>query len=249
MESCRIYGNLARYIAGDIMKRLVRAPVERLKRLGSLRNQKRVITHFADQFGLVYFGFVSQRDDEHRIVHGLTLSPHHRDAHYCIGTYENYDVVYVERSDRLQNGTKKSRSVQWQIMTFDLKTTRDLPHMLLSSPLHQNNLQRQFNTKFSTKRLLALGHTQEYDASVLSRYQVYAKPADITAVENIITPKVSTILAEHFKGLSFEISRQVLYVYSEHPHATRPLLEAMLKNGKWLAEIIDQPFTEAVESN
>lgn len=249
MESCGIYGNPARYIAGDIMKRLVRAPVERLKRLGNLRNEKRVITHFADQFGLVYFGFVSQRDDEHRIVHGLTLSPHHRDAHYCLGTYENYDVVYVERSDKLLSGTKKSRNVQWQIMTFDLKTMRDLPHMLVSSPLHQNSLQRQFNTKFSTKRLLTLGHTQEYDAGVLSHFRVYAKPADLAAVENIITPKVSTILAEHFKGLSFEISRQVLYVYSEHTHATKSLLEAMLKNGRWLAEIIDQPSTEVVESN
>lgn len=225
------------------MKRITGVPMKHLKRVGVLRNEKRIIKRFADQFGLVYFGFVSQHDDEHRIVHGLTLSPHHRDEHYCIGTYENYDVVYVERSDILQVGAKVARRYRWHVITFDLKTTRDLPHMLVSVPAHADSLQRQFNTKFPTKRLLELGHTQPYGNDFSRRYQVYAKPADIVAVESIVTPRVAMMLGEHFKGLSFEISRHVLYVYSEHARLSADLLETILKNGRWLAEIIDRSAT------
>lgn len=225
------------------MKRIAQIPLDNLKRVGVLRNEKRTIKRFAELFGLVYFGYVSQHDDEHRIVHGLTLSPYHRDEHYCIGTYEDYDVVYVERSDALKVGSKKKQAHRWHIMTFDLKTTRDLPHMLVSIPAHRDGLQRQFNTKFPTKRLLQLGHTTTYAPDFLARYQVYAKPADISAVETIVTPRVAMMLIEHFKGLSFEISRHVLYVYSEHGRLSSDLLEAILKNGRWLAEVIDQPTT------
>ena len=79
---------------------------------------KRIVNQFADEFGLVYFGYVSQRSDEHHIVRGMTVSTNHHDDHYCIGTFDTYDVVFVERSDTLRNGKKH----QWHIMEFDLKS-------------------------------------------------------------------------------------------------------------------------------
>ncbi|HMH69872.1 MAG TPA: hypothetical protein VK502_00580, partial [Candidatus Saccharimonadales bacterium] len=40
---------------------------------------KRVFMQFADKIGFVYFGYVNQRSDDHRLVRGLTVSSNHRD--------------------------------------------------------------------------------------------------------------------------------------------------------------------------
>lgn len=197
---------------------------------------KQVIRQFADEAGLVYFGYVSQRSDEHHILRGMTVSTKHHDDHYCIGTYEDYDVVFVERSDRLRSGKKH----QWHIMEFDLKSDKDIPHAFIGSGKHGLGFHELLATKYPALQPSSLGRTAEYPASFSSRFSIYVTPAHAVAIEHIITPTIAATIAEHFVGLVIEITEHALYVYSEKSHLTVPLLDAMLKNGAWLAARIDE---------
>lgn len=228
------------------MKRIVRMPARQLKRIGALRNEKRLITKFADDFGLVYFGFVNQFDDEYRIVRGVTLSTKHRDTHYCIGTYENYDVVYVKRSDSLRTKANKRKSHTWHIMAFDLKASRELPHIFMGLHTHSEEFYMQFFTKFPAMRQLSLGHTGTYPPAFNAYYRIYANPIMNLEVERVITPEVANIIATHFKGLAFEVAENTLFLYSEHARVSRDLLETILKNGRWLAESLDRAATASL---
>ena len=185
---------------------------------------------------MVYFGFVSQRSDDHHIVRGLTVSNRHVDDHYCIGTYEGYDVVFVERSDSLRSGKKHV----WHILEFDLKTTADLPHMFIGSATRGFGFHELLETKYPALTTASLNATATYPSEFTSHYAVYAKPEYAVTIEQLITPDVATVAASHLKGLVMEVTEQALYVYSEKPHLTTELLDAMLSGGVWLAAQIDQ---------
>lgn len=197
---------------------------------------KRVITQFAEEAGMVYFGYVSQRDDEHHIVRGMTVSTKHHDDHYCIGTYEGYDVVFVERSDTLHNGKKHV----WHIMEFDLRSTTDIPHVFVGSGKRSHGFHELLEMKYPHLQPAVSGSTAEYPSSFTSQFSIYVTPAHFVAAERLFTPEVAATLASHFGGLVIEVTEQALYVYSEKPHLTKSLLEAMLKNGAWLAGQLDQ---------
>ena len=228
------------------MMRLSSSPTNRLKNLGLLRNDKRVINKFADTFGLVHFGFVSQHDDEHRIVRGMTLSTNHRDEHYCIGTYDNYDVIYVKRTDTLHTKANKRTIHTWHIMAFDLKTSHELPHFFVGFHDQSEEFYMQCFARFPAMRHLKLGHTATYPPAFDTLHRLYANPAVSLEIEQIISPEIAATIMTHFKGLSFEVVENTLLVYSEHARITLDLLETILKNGRWLAESIDRSATASV---
>lgn len=200
---------------------------------------KRVFTQFADKYGLVYFGYVDQRSDEHRLVRGLTLSGNCRDNHYCIGSFSGYDITLVERSDTLRFPGKASKSHTWIIMEFDLHTSVDLPHLFVGLHAHSDTFYSNLFTKFSHLTKVPLASYANYDPQFLQRYAVYSSPSQFEATGQFISPAMAKIIAEHFGSLTFEIADDCLYVYTEHQHPTPQLLERMLKNGLWLAKIID----------
>lgn len=204
------------------------------------RKDKATVVEFGEQFGLVYFGFVSQQDDEHKLVRGLTLSTKHTDAHYCIGTYDNYDVTFVERRDNITD-TRSSHKIahQWHIMTFDLHTSLELPHVFVGRHSHSESFYKQLFTKYSSLRSLLLGNLGAYKAEFLSEYRVYGQPAKIIEIESLLSPLAAEMVTKHFGTLAIEIKNSTLYVYSEKPRLSLPLLEAMIKNGVWLARHID----------
>lgn len=197
---------------------------------------KRHIMEFAETAGMVYFGYVSQRDDEHHIVRGMTVSTKHHDDHYCIGTYDSYDVVFVERTDTLRNGSKH----RWHIMEFDLKTAGDIPHAFIGSGRHGHGFHELLQVKYPSLQPVTLGTNQEYPDTFTTGFTIYTTPAHTVAVERLITPETAAVVASHFSGLVMEITDQALYVYSEKPHLTKELLDTMLKNGAWLAGQLDQ---------
>lgn len=197
---------------------------------------KRMVTDFADRSGMVYFGYVSQRSDEHHIVRGLTVSTNHVDDHYCIGTYDHYDVMFVERSDVLKSGKQHT----WHIMEFDLKTSADIPHFFIGSSKHGLGFHELLGTKYPHLHAMALGATNEYPASFTSYFSTYVTPAHSVVMEHLITPEIAETIADHFKGVVMEVTEQALYLYSEKPHLTADLLDTMLQNGAWLAKQIDQ---------
>ncbi len=210
-----------------------------------LHSKKATIQHFADDFGLVYFGYVNQLDDEHRIVRGLTVSVDHHDNHYCIGSYEGYDVAYVERSDELRTPklNKKSKHT-WQVMEFDLYTKKSLPHFFIGLHGHSESFYMQLFTKYPVLRSIRLGNLGEHVHDFIMKYRVYASPENTIAVEKLIAPSASELISKHFGTLAVEVHDSSLYIYSEMAVPTLELLEAMIKNGVWLARHID----EAAES-
>jgi hypothetical protein len=204
--------------------------------LPSSQATKRLVTNFAERSGMVYFGFVSQRSDDHHIVRGLTVSTQHVDDHYCIGTHELYDVVFVERSDALKSG----KLHVWHIMEFDLKTTADIPHFFIGSSRHGNGFHELLDIKYPTLQAVPLGATSEYPKSFSSYFDSYVTPAHLVTMERLITPEIAETIADHFKGFVMEVTEQALFVYSEKPHLSAELLDTMLQNGVWLAKHIDE---------
>lgn len=203
------------------------------------RLHAKVYRQFAQRLGLVYFGYVDQRSDEHRLVRGLTMSAKHRDDHYCIGYYESYDVLLVERTDTIRFPGKPKRGYEWIIMTFDLHTTVDLPHIFLGLHTHSDTFYAHLFTKFSKLSKAPLGTFGAYDAGFMNRYSMYTEPAQSIQAEKLIDPQVAATIGAHFGSLTAEITDGCLYLYAENQRPTIHLLEKMLRYGAWLASAVD----------
>lgn len=202
--------------------------------------KKSVIEQFIDEYGLVYFGHVDQHDDDHQVVRGMTVSHSHRDEHYSVGTYETYDVSFVERTDSIKNAkTGKATSHTWHILQFDLHTPTDLPHVFIGMHSHSESFYLQLFTKYSQLRPLSLGSLRDYDPAFINEYRVYSHPAEHLRVENLLHETVDSVFVKNFGSLTIELHDGSLYVYSEKHALTLNLFEAMIKNGVWLARHID----------
>ncbi len=223
------------------MKRVLHAITKSARALSPSRikkslSKKRMIHRFCEDVGLVYFGFVNQREDDHHIVRGLTVSNAHRDHHYCIGTYEGYDVVFVERSDIILTSHRHI----WHILEIDLKTASDLPHIFIGSPTHGMGFHSLLSAKYPSLHPAHLGVLGIPSPDFSDNFKLYAKPDQWLAAERIFSPDITEKIGKHFQGLVLEISGDSLFIYSERSHLTTKLLETMLQNGIWLASVIDE---------
>lgn len=203
------------------------------------RLHKRVYTQFAEKTGLVYFGYVDQRDDEHKLVRGFTVSAQHRDNNYCIGSYKGYDITLVERTDTIHFPGKAPRSQEWIIMAFDLHTHTDIPHIFVGLHTHSDTFYANLFTKFSTLMKAPMGTFSGYGAKFTDRYAVYTEPAQALIAEQMITPTIADTMADHFGTLTAEVTEGCLYIYAWHQRPTQAMLIKMLNNGLWLASSID----------
>jgi hypothetical protein len=203
------------------------------------RLHKRVFMQFAEKTGLVYFGYVDQRHDEHKLVRGLTLSSGHRDNHYCIGDFDGYDITLVERVDTIRFPGKPAKNHDWIVMTFDLHTSRDLPHMFLGLHTHSETFYAHLFTKFSHLSKVLLGTFGAYDPAFTHKYAIYTAPSQTIAAQQLFDQTITKTIAEHFGSLTMEIADGCLYLYAEHQRPSLALLEKMIKYGVWLAQSID----------
>lgn len=204
------------------------------------RIHRRIFMNFAEKTGLVYFGYVDQRDDEHRLVRGLTVSSSHRDNHYCIGSFNGYDLTLVERRDTIRFPGKPARNHTWIIMAFDLHTVSDLPHIFIGLHTHSPTFYAHLFTKFAHLNKLPYGVFGANTPEFMERYAVYTEAAKFIATEQLLRPDVTKAIAESFGSMTIEIADGCLYVYAEHQRPSQALLDKMLKNGLWLARRIDE---------
>lgn len=195
----------------------------------------RAVRRFADTLGLVYFGSVDQRDDEHRLVRGHTVSATHRDDNYCVGSVHGYDVVLVSRNDVITTKSHHQQRCHWLICAVDLHSKKDVPHLYIG------HLSREdaFAASYEQLRHVEVGATASYPHQFISNYNVYCMPGSLVDVESIITPQIAEVIAVHFGGMSVEIENNTLYGYIENEHPRAPLLERIVSNAIWLAESID----------
>ena len=201
------------------------------------RMTQRTITRFAEKVGLVYFGYVDQKNDEHRLVRGHTVSATHLDSHYCIGTVKSYDVILVSRNDVVRLPTDKTKEVRchWLIYTIDLHTHTEIPHFYVG----HHSRDAVFAASYEQLYPLALGALDSYPAQFNSQYTVYGTAGHLLDIERTVTPAMTEVIAAHFAGASFEIEDGTIYLYIESERPSEALLEKLLSNGLWLAQSID----------
>ncbi len=205
------------------------------------RLHQRVFRQFAGKIGLVYFGYVDQRSDEHRPVRGLTMSSRHVDNHYCIGSFRGYDVTLVERTDTITFPGKATKHATWIIMTFNLHVVGDLPHVFVGLHSHSETFYAHLFTKFSELHKVPLGTLGVHDQAFTERYGIFTQPAKSLEVERLFDPSVTKVIADHFDSLTLEIVENQLYIYAQQ-QPTQTVLETMLTYGAWLAETIEARY-------
>lgn len=206
------------------------------------RLTKRTVADFADKMGMVYFGYVDQKDDDHRLVRGHTVSKTHIDTHYAVGSINGYDVAFVTREDtvRIRNG--KDQRYHWLICTIDLHTRTEIPHFYVG----HHNRNEAYQASYRQLHRLDIGNYAEYSRDFLKQYSVYGIPGDILEIEQSIPPQVADVIVSHFKQASIEVEDNTIYLYIESQHPSQVLLEKMLSNGLWLAEAIDTSVQSVV---
>ncbi len=207
------------------------------------RMAKRTVRDFAEKIGLVYFGYVDQKDDDHRLVRGHTVSQTHIDNNYCIGTVRGYDVILLSRNDVVRNRYQphKEERCHWLIYTIDLHTKADIPHFYIG---HRSR-DSVFAASFEQLYPLAMGGLAPYPHHFLESYTVYGIATHTLDIERTITPQMASVITSHFDEASFEVEDGTIYLYIESERPTEAQLERMLSNGLWLAESIDAQHIHA----
>ena len=204
------------------------------------RSTRQLFRELADKLGLVYFGFVDQTDDEHRLIRGITVSNTHKDHHYTVGTFKGYDVSLTIRRDAIEYKRAKYRDHYWTIVTADFHTRFDLPHLFIGN----KKAEADHHTKLGHLTKLSFGSYAPHPVSFLQKYDVYGRMTHAQIIEMLLTPQLTEGIVQHFDGASLEIQDNTLYVYASERHPTRPALEKMLNNALWMVESIDHRLSK-----
>jgi hypothetical protein len=147
--------------------------------------------------------------------------------------------MLVERVDTIRFPGKPTRTHDWIIMTFDLHTSVDIPHIFLGLHTHSDTFYAHLFTKFSQLSKVPLGTFDPYDTAFTNKYSMYSEPAQILAAQHLFNREITKTIADHFGSLTIEVTEGCLYVYAEHQRPSVALLEKMIKYGAWLAKSID----------
>lgn len=204
------------------------------------RATRQAIQDFAERTGLVYFGYVDQHDDDHRLVRGYTVSHTHIDNHLSIGTIHGYDISVLQRRDTVQVPQENQHRLtekrcHWLIATVDLHVSKNVPHIFIGTKADD----AIYRSSYSALRPLILGATVSYSPSFLQKYTVYGSAEHGIEIEQIFIPQITDILVSHFSATDIEIEHNTLYLYTENPRPTEAQVEKHVANALWLAEAID----------
>jgi len=205
----------------------------------SLRRRGQVISALSNKIGLVHFGTVDQKEDEHDVIRGLTVSTTHQDSHYAVGAYDGRDISIVDRFDVITDAKGRTAEHNWVIMQINLSGARPLPHMFFKPLQHSHTSYDKFFVAFhhlqSVNALLLQSHGAEFH----NRYQLFASSSRTQEIEESITETTTNTIAARFWPHAIEILDNKLYVYTTDAHLTKTLLESALQSALWLANELD----------
>lgn len=200
------------------------------------QHTKQVIRRFADELGMVYFGYVNPKLDEYRLVRGLTVSKSHDDHHYTVGTFKGYDISIVVRRDSLTYPDARITDHFWTIMTFDLHTRHELPHVYIAHKARRDFLAAKYTDLGEQPADLYAGHTTD----ARNEYTIFGSNSKAIEVAALVQPAMLDYMAKQFRGMSVEIEDNTVYLYMSTKHPSRQHLEFMMRNGIWLAQSFDE---------
>ncbi|HJM04073.1 MAG TPA: hypothetical protein QF549_00340 [Candidatus Saccharimonadaceae bacterium] len=207
---------------------------------GFLHTRERgyAIKDIAKKLGLLYFGSVDHRNDDHEVIRGLTVSMTHKDRHYAVGSYDGYDIALVDRYDTNVIGRTKEKH-NWAILQVTLHPDVMLPHIFV---LPHDRTQR-FQHLFLGLRQLQVIHgltQQDYHAEFTQRYNMYAAGHQAPDVEQIITSDIARGIAARFWPHAIEIRDDKLFIYLTEHRLSQTVLGGSIEAALWLAETLDK---------
>jgi hypothetical protein len=203
-----------------------------------LRARGVVLRRFSKKLGFVYFGNVDQHDDEHEVIRGLTVSTTHKDAHYAVGSFDDYDISVVDRFDVVAPAGRKPTQHSWLIYQINLHT-KALPHLFFRPLGHSPEAYNRFFTAHTTLNVINDVFSVEHSRDFHSRYELYGNATHALELEPILTSYVTQILAARFWPHAIEIYDGKLYVYITEHRLNETVLGSTLQATTWLASILD----------
>lgn len=202
------------------------------------RHTKTVFKEACTRYDLIYFGNVDQQQDEHEMVRGVTLSPTHKDAHYCVGSIQGWDVILLERTDRISFPGKPSHDYRWVILQVDLKSAV-LPHILMDAHHHNETFYAQLFTKFIRLSHASPNIFADHEPKFSGRYSIYTPPDTLDALPFLLPLDTTTVLGHHFAQFDYECYQDRLLVYAPDHTPTKQLIDHMVRAGLWFANELE----------
>lgn len=197
--------------------------------------RRRVLKSFSEKMGWVYFGFVDQHSDEHKVVRGFTLSPTHRDNSYIVGEYDDRPIALVDRFDVIANGQTVEKH-SWLILETSIDPSIVLPHVFLL-PTHQKSV--HYNKIFTAFRSLEKVDVEANVPDFHSRYEIYSRPDQHDRIEELLPIEVIRVIAAHFWPVAIELSGNNLFFYYADKKLTENALDSIIKNSVWLGQTLE----------
>lgn len=203
-----------------------------------IRARGKVLRRFASKIGLVYFGTVDQHTDDHEGIRGLTVSTTHKDAHFAVGSYDDYDISLVDRFDVSYDTHHHLTEHSWVIFQVSLQDTT-LPHLFFKPLGHSPAAYNRFFTAFNNLHVINDVFNTPHSSEFHSRYELYGLATHVEALENVITPQVTSTIAARFWPHAIEVYDGKVYVYITEHRLTETMLSATLQASTWLAGALD----------
>lgn len=203
------------------------------------RKHKKIITDFAEKYGLIYFGSVDQHSDDHQYIRGFTSSPSHLDNHYTVGTVSDYDVKLVDRNDAVWLSDGSVGIFNWLILTVGLHNGQDIPHFFIRANRRISDAYDSLFTAYPNMNEVHMGTFEDYNSDFSGRFTVYSQPTDSIEIERLIPSDTARVFGAHFWPLSVECLDGTLYLYADGKRITPHLLNALIEDGLWLARHLD----------
>ena len=205
-----------------------------LKLKNYLHSSKQTFKQACERYDLVYFGNVDHHSDDYDIVRGFTLGADHSDRHYSVGSFNNRDIVLMERTTTIHFPNKPSKTYTWTLLQIDLRQ-RELPHLILNANQYDEILYSNLFTKFRHLRPASPGSSVDTTHNFTVYSSLYAMDNEIQLIINSTT----VALSQHYAQFDYECFSEHLIVCLPTNNPSINDVENMLKAGIWLANELD----------
>jgi hypothetical protein len=205
--------------------------VAELDRFRRTRQRGKVIQSLASKIGLVYFGSVDPRSDDHDSIRGITASTKHQDRHFAVGSYDGYDISIA---DRTYQPLHQSMKHTWCVLQVTLRSA-DLPYTLIAPTLHA----KDFEGVVQLQRNLLAAPLDELPHEFSSRYTVYMTGHDAYSLPLLLTRPIALESAVRIWPYAVELHRNKLYLYITEHRLTETVLGGAIESALWLADAFD----------
>lgn len=192
-------------------------------------------------YDLLYFGTVSQHEDDHRLLRGITASVNHQDDHYCVGTYKTYDIAMVLRRDNLNYHDGRIKNHRWAIVTADIHTRAVVPNFFISHNSKRELMMAKQNGMHKINPQLLSNHSIEFTQN----FELYGATNHQEAILALLIPEITQSISIHCKQFSIEVFENTVFILLETEHPTPANLQRMINITIWLAQIVDMRYAQA----